>query len=191
MPTVRQRHPAHRSVLARLSKPAGGRLAGSIAGQASAGCPPWRMSARTPNYGCSSARPASSPCPYRTAVTRAGLRVQAAHRRHAGGTTTQRIGTSGPGTLRLASPAVPGRDRRVSRVALGEAPRDHQRQRLPGLRCLTPCHPVSPPGHWDRFMARRFTTAPGTPKAFSLSGKGPDLRKPVAGAGFEPAATGL
>ena len=37
----------------------------------------------------------------------------------------------------------------------------------------------------------RFTTAPGTQKALSLPGKGLDLRKLVAGAGFEPATSGL
>ena len=36
-----------------------------------------------------------------------------------------------------------------------------------------------------------FTTVPGTQKALSLPGKGPDLRKLVAGAGFEPATSGL
>jgi hypothetical protein len=36
-----------------------------------------------------------------------------------------------------------------------------------------------------------FTTVPGTQKALSLVGKGPYLRKLVAGAGFEPATSGL
>ena len=36
-----------------------------------------------------------------------------------------------------------------------------------------------------------FTTVPGTQKALSLPGKGLDLRKLVAGAGFEPATSGL
>jgi hypothetical protein len=36
-----------------------------------------------------------------------------------------------------------------------------------------------------------FTTVPDTQKALSLPGKGPDLRKLVAGAGFEPATSGL
>jgi len=39
--------------------------------------------------------------------------------------------------------------------------------------------------------ATRFTTVPETQKALSLLGKGPDLRKLVAGAGFEPAISGL
>ena len=37
----------------------------------------------------------------------------------------------------------------------------------------------------------RFTTVPGTQKALSLPGKGLELRKLVAGAGFEPATSGL
>ena len=39
--------------------------------------------------------------------------------------------------------------------------------------------------------AARFTTAPGTQEALSPLGKGPELRKLVAGAGFEPATSGL
>ncbi len=39
--------------------------------------------------------------------------------------------------------------------------------------------------------ATRFTTVPETQKALSLLGKGLDLRKLVAGAGFEPATSGL
>jgi hypothetical protein len=39
--------------------------------------------------------------------------------------------------------------------------------------------------------ATRFTTVPETQKALSLRGKGPGLRKLVAGAGFEPATSGL
>ena len=39
--------------------------------------------------------------------------------------------------------------------------------------------------------ATRFTTVPETQKALSPLGKGPDLRKLVAGAGFEPATSGL
>jgi hypothetical protein len=37
----------------------------------------------------------------------------------------------------------------------------------------------------------RLTTVPETQKALSLLGKGLDLRKLVAGAGFEPATSGL
>ncbi len=37
----------------------------------------------------------------------------------------------------------------------------------------------------------RFTTVPDAQKALSLTGKGLDLRKLVAGAGFEPATSGL
>jgi len=39
--------------------------------------------------------------------------------------------------------------------------------------------------------ATRFTTVPETQKALSLLGKGLNLRKLVAGAGFEPAPSGL
>ena len=39
--------------------------------------------------------------------------------------------------------------------------------------------------------ATRFTTVPETQKALSPLGKGPELRKLVAGAGFEPATSGL
>jgi hypothetical protein len=53
----------------------------------------------------------------------------------------------------------------------------------------------SPP---SRYQAARspapttpFTTVPDAQKALSLPGKGPELRKLVAGAGFEPATSGL
>ena len=51
--------------------------------------------------------------------------------------------------------------------------------------------PVSPPGRAEPCSCYTFTTAPGTQKALSLLGKGLDLRKLVAGAGFEPATSGL
>jgi hypothetical protein len=41
------------------------------------------------------------------------------------------------------------------------------------------------------YRAPRFTTAPETQRTLSLAGKGPELRKLVAGAGFEPATSGL
>ena len=44
---------------------------------------------------------------------------------------------------------------------------------------------------WSPAPTTRFTTAPGTQKALSRLGKGLDLRKLVAGAGFEPATSGL
>jgi len=51
-----------------------------------------------------------------------------------------------------------------------------------------PSHRRAAPESW---RAARFTTVPGTQKALSLVGKGPYLRKLVAGAGFEPATSGL
>jgi hypothetical protein len=53
----------------------------------------------------------------------------------------------------------------------------------------------SPPSRWGAarraVAATRFTTVPEMQKALSLPGKGLDLRKLVAGAGFEPATSGL
>ena len=40
-------------------------------------------------------------------------------------------------------------------------------------------------------LSAEVRTVPGTQKALSLPGKGLDLRKLVAGAGFEPATSGL
>ena len=62
-------------------------------------------------------------------------------------------------------------------------------------RCLTACQPVSPAGPQPAASVSRLVTylvtCPVTQKALSLAGKGPELRKLVAGAGFEPAASGL
>ena len=82
-------------------------------------------------------------------------------------------------------------DRWIPGLPLGEAPRDHRQQRPARPGCPIPCHPVSLPDRTDPVSEARFTTLPGTRKALSLVGKGPDLRKLVAGAGFEPATSGL
>ncbi len=69
--------------------------------------------------------------------------------------------------------------------------------------CRAPVLPVPPGLRMPPWAARdcraarravaatRFTTVPETQKALSLLGKGLDLRKLVAGAGFEPATSGL
>jgi hypothetical protein len=51
--------------------------------------------------------------------------------------------------------------------------------------------PVTLPDRAEPCSTTPFTTVPGTQKALSLPGKGLDLRKLVAGAGFEPATSGL
>jgi hypothetical protein len=65
--------------------------------------------------------------------------------------------------------------------------------RVPG--CLGPCQPVSLAGLFSSLgataLASALVTCPVTQKALSLPGKGLDLRKIVAGAGFEPATSGL
>jgi hypothetical protein len=62
-------------------------------------------------------------------------------------------------------------------------------------RCLTPCQPVSPAGPQPAAPVSRLVTylvtCPVTSRALSLAGKGPDLRKLVAGGGFEPPTSGL
>jgi hypothetical protein len=58
-------------------------------------------------------------------------------------------------------------------------------------RCLAPCQPVSPVRPRRTAPAPPLVTFPVTQKALSLPGKGLDLRKLVAGAGFEPATSGL
>ena len=59
------------------------------------------------------------------------------------------------------------------------------------LRCLAPCQLVSPVGPWPAAPAHALVTRRVTRKALSLVGKGLELRKLVAGAGFEPATSGL
>jgi hypothetical protein len=59
---------------------------------------------------------------------------------------------------------------------------------------LIPCHPVSSvalPGRAEGCCRYTFTTVPETQKALSLPGKGLDLRRLVAGEGFEPSTSGL
>ena len=58
-------------------------------------------------------------------------------------------------------------------------------------RCLAGCQPVSPVRPWRTAPAPLLVTFPVTLKALSSKGKGLDLRKLVAGAGFEPATSGL
>jgi hypothetical protein len=56
---------------------------------------------------------------------------------------------------------------------------------------VTPSPPSRCWGTRNAVAATRFTTVPDTQKALSRLGKGLDLRKLVAGAGFEPATSGL
>jgi hypothetical protein len=58
-------------------------------------------------------------------------------------------------------------------------------------RCLAPCQPVSPVRPRHTAPAPPLVTFLVTRKALSRLGKGLDLRKLVAGAGFEPATSGL
>lgn len=102
-----------------------------------------------------------------------------------------RPGLTAPGPRVLASPARAGRNRRTAVVPLGEAPSDHGQRRPARPGCLILCHPVSPPGRTKVESCFTFTTVPGTQKALSLVGKGPYLRKLVAGEGFAPSTSGL
>jgi len=86
------------------------------------------------------------------------------------------------------------KDRSALGISLGQAPSDRGSQRPPGPGCLIPCRPVS-----ARLAARRHAPLlllhvllqrPARKRPSPL-GKGPDLRKLVAGAGFEPATSGL
>ena len=77
---------------------------------------------------------------------------------------------------------------------MGEAPSDRGRQRPPRPRCLIPCRPVSPvslPGRAEPGSYYTFTTVRDAHKALYVVEEGLDLRKLVAGAGFEPATSGL
>ena len=82
-------------------------------------------------------------------------------------------------------------ERRIAVLLLGEAPRDRERERPPDSMLSPTCQPVSPVGPWPAAPAPPLVTFPVTQKALSLPGKGLDLRKLVAGAGFEPATSGL
>ena len=75
--------------------------------------------------------------------------------------------------LRAGHPAIAGSNVRYVRAVSTRVILSHHRAASGG------CH------------AAWFTTVPGTRKALSLIGKGPYLRKLVAGAGFEPATFGL
>jgi hypothetical protein len=93
-----------------------------------------------------------------------------------------------------ASPARTGTDRWVPALPPGQAPSDRGRQRPPRPGCLIPCHPVppvSPPGRVEGCCCYTFYYSSRNAKALSRLGKGLDLRKLVAGAGFEPATSGL
>jgi hypothetical protein len=58
-------------------------------------------------------------------------------------------------------------------------------------RCLAACQPVSPVRPRRTAPAPHLVTFPVTQKALSRLGKGLDLRKLVAGGGFEPPTSGL
>ena len=79
-------------------------------------------------------------------------------------------------------------------ILLGQAPRDRRPQRPSRLGRPIPSHVVSPvalPGSAEPCCCYMFCYTPKTSKALSLSGKGLDLRKLVAGGGFEPPTSGL
>jgi Tn3 transposase DDE domain len=77
------------------------------------------------------------------------------------------------------------------RILLGQAPRDRTWERLPcstlsrSVPARLICRALGPPHR------PCLVTYPATREALSLLGKGLDLRKLVAGAGFEPATSGL
>jgi hypothetical protein len=79
-------------------------------------------------------------------------------------------------------------------TALGEAPSDRGPQRPLRPGCLIPYRPVSPvslPGRAEDCCCYTFYYSSRNAKGPPPLGKGPDLRKLVAGAGFEPATSGL
>ena len=76
-------------------------------------------------------------------------------------------------------------------ILLGQAPRDRRRQRPPRPGCLIPCHHVSLPGRVEPCCSYTFYYRARHAKGPLPDEKGLDLRKLVAGAGFEPATSGL
>ena len=79
-------------------------------------------------------------------------------------------------------------------ILLGQAPSDRGRQRPPRPGCLIPCRPVSPvslPGRTEPRCCYAFCYSVRNAKALSPLRKGLDLRKLVAGEGFEPSTSGL
>ena len=95
------------------------------------------------------------------------------------------------GALRGSPQDLASTDAGTPAILPGQAPRDRERQRLPGF---TPSRPV-PARLTCRALARRTGPRSGHmpcyAEALSLRGKGLYLRKLVAGAGFEPATSGL
>jgi hypothetical protein len=94
-----------------------------------------------------------------------------------------------PGVSARSDPA--STDAGTPAILPGQAPRDRERQRLPGS---TPSCPV-PARLTCRALARRtgprFGHMPCYAEALSLARKGLYLRKLVAGGGIEPATSGL
>ena len=93
-----------------------------------------------------------------------------------------------------ASPARMGRDRDALTYLWAMHPAIAGGSVRP-VQAVSPRVTPSPPSRCQAARSRVVTTplatAPGTQKALSLLGKGLDLRKLVAGAGFEPATSGL
>jgi hypothetical protein len=58
-------------------------------------------------------------------------------------------------------------------------------------RCLAQYQPVSPVGPWPAAPTLALVTWPVTQKALSYWERAPELRKLVAGEGFEPSTSGL
>src|SRR6266567_4660078 len=96
---------------------------------------------------------------------------------------------SSKGCTRARGSRLPRAD--IRRIWLNPVAATRAPARPPRPGCLIPCHPVSLPGGTEPVATTRLTTAPDTQKALSPLGKGLELRKLVAGAGFEPATSGL
>jgi len=76
-------------------------------------------------------------------------------------------------------------------LLLGQAPRVPHRAVARVSRCLTTCQFVSPSGGSGGYEPRHMVTCLEHAKGPLLMEEDPDLRKLVAGAGFEPASSGL
>jgi hypothetical protein len=133
-------------------------------------------------------------CPRISAATRAKLWRQAAHTRYTGG-HKEHIGTRGA-RLRVwpvqryeeETDGYPG-------LSPGETPRDRRWGRLPGsplsrsVSARLTCQALM--GLDGRTGPSSRVTSAAAQEALSRLGKGLDLRKLVAGVGFEPTTSGL
>ena len=145
---------------------------------------------RTGTWGCSTRSARRRTPPLRAILVVVQPDTQLGNR----GAASHSIG----GNVRRAESAIwlarHGRDRWEPAVPPGQAPSDRGRQRPPRPRCLIPRHPVSPvslPGRAEPCCCYTsyYSAWPATGPL--PSGKGPDVRKLVAGEGFEPSTSGL